>query len=495
MGSRFPPEVFGVVIEAFTTWSSLNPKHGVRMSKREVGACSLTSRFWAQRCRYWQFASISFHSREDFDSFLNLVDTAPYIEDIPSLVDCVQEIDIIHSGPWALPWFHHVLKDLKERDIDLDPERISLEIKEAFVLESQEPNVSKYAPRSLSTSLPRSMPRSLYSHAVLHLTDLRFRSIRDLLRLIDDQADLMLIDWKRLSFDEGVTVPPARSKRRRPWFGMEEVASSEWSNVEMELRIMFLIAWEKIPANLLLPMDAWTLMPQTAQALLIPSTSSVRLCLRGESKSLSAHGMVILLILSVTALGITFQTKEPNSIDTHLLEFHILSPDTNRRPRTLAPKISLIQVWIRARAPIDELKNLDWAAFEEATLSFDPAPLVEFNVENTEGEEDRAKDIFRWLLDVVPKRSIMAQTQTVGRLALRFAIFGSRKEFRKFHYITSQEILSAQSEYILDNKKVVLTPPDVFGLMVCDENKKEEFFRNIGNTSDATPAEARVDSS
>lgn len=282
MACRFPLEVFGLVIAAFTEWPTFNPKLGVRMSKREIGACSMTCRYWAMKCRYWMFASISLKSREDFDSFLQLIDTATEMEDIPSLAECIQEIDVRHSGPWVVPWFHHILRELRDRDIELDSERISLEVKEAYVPESERGSVSKYAPRSLSTSLPRTIPRSLFSHGVLHLTDLRFRCVRDLVRLIDDQADLTIIVWKRIAFDEGATVPPARSCSRRSWMGIETVTSSDWSNLEMELRIMFLIASEKVPANLMLLIDAWTLMPKAAQALFLSSTRRVMLSLRGE---------------------------------------------------------------------------------------------------------------------------------------------------------------------------------------------------------------------
>ena len=256
------------------------------MSKQEVGACSLTSRHWAQKCRYWAFASISLHSREDFDNFLHLVDTAHEMENIPSLVECIQEIDVRHSGPWTLPWFHRILKELKDRDIELDNERISLEITEAYVPESQDESdaVSKYAPRSLSTYLPRTIPRSLFSHSVLHLSNLRFRLVRDLLRLIDDQADLLMIDWKQISFDEGAVVPPARSRSRRSWMGMEEITTSEWSDIEMELRVMFLVAWEKVPADLVLPADAWEIMPKVVHAAFLPSTPKVMLSFRGEGK-------------------------------------------------------------------------------------------------------------------------------------------------------------------------------------------------------------------
>lgn len=182
------------------------------------------------------------------------------------------------------------------------------------------------------------------------------------------------------------------------------------------------------------------------------------------------------------ALGITFETAEPDSIGTHLLEFHITSFSTGR---PVVPHISLVQVWIRAYTAVEDLGQVDWATFEEAVLSLNPVPTVQLIVENIEGM-DGAKPIFKWLLDVVPKHSILARAHSEGKLDVRFAVTYRRQEYRDFHYITSQEILSAQSEYFLNDQKVVLTPPDIFGLMVCDEDKKEEYLRDVGRTLAST---------
>ena len=286
MESRLPAEIFDIVIQAFTLWPTFRPHLGVRMSKREIRSHSLVCHQWAKRCRYWAFATLRLDSRRAFDFFLHLIDTAEDIGDIPTLAECIQELDIVHTGPWAVPWFHHILRELSAHDIEIEPDRITLEIREAYVPASESPTTAatKYAPRSLSTSLPRTIPRTLFSHSILHLADLRFRSVPDLMRLIDDQADLTIIDWKRLTFDEGVVVPPARPRRRRAWYGMEAITTSEWSNVEMELRIMFLIAAEKIPANLLMPSDQWTCMTSAARALVLPSTQKIKLSLRGQGE-------------------------------------------------------------------------------------------------------------------------------------------------------------------------------------------------------------------
>ncbi|KIP03812.1 hypothetical protein PHLGIDRAFT_121256 [Phlebiopsis gigantea 11061_1 CR5-6] len=136
------------------------------------------------------------------------------MDDIPSLAECVQELDIVHAEPWAVLWCDHIMQKLRARNIDIEPD-----IREAHVSMRRPPK---------------------------------------LLRFTDDHMDLTFIDWKWLTFDEGVTVPPARHRRCRAWYGSETIAISEWTNIGIELRIMFLIAAEKVPANLITLPGQWT---------------------------------------------------------------------------------------------------------------------------------------------------------------------------------------------------------------------------------------------
>lgn len=292
MYHRLPPEIFDDVITAFTVWPTFNPALGVRMTKREIGQCSLVCRHWARRCRYWLFASVIVHSRADFDSLLRLIDAAVEIDGIPSLVECIQEIEIKHRGAWEVPWFHQILQHLQARDMDIEKENIVLEICDAYVPDSDsdssstQPDVkSHYAPRSLSTSLPRTVPRSLFSHEVLRLSDLRFRTVRDLLRLIHDQADLTFIFWKRISFDEGAVIPPPTVRSRRAWAGVETLTISEWSDIAFEMRVMFLLAAEKVKSDKVVSAKAWTAMSEVALALLLPSSRQIVLGMRGEGET------------------------------------------------------------------------------------------------------------------------------------------------------------------------------------------------------------------
>lgn len=288
MFHRLPPEVLDRIVGFLITSSLSTRDPRFRSWKHDVGTCILTCRYWAQRCRWAMFASLTLRSQDDFRALLALIDSAMDLDDIPALAGCVQEIDIIHSGPWTVPWYHHIQKALSDRDIDLDPERITMEFKEAYVPggEGSEP---KYAPPSLSTSLPRTVPRSLFPHAALTLTDLRFRAVRDLQRLIDGQPDLIVVAWKRLSFDAGVVVPPPRTRTRRSWMGMETITTSEWTDSAMELRIIFLIASEKVYESMNVSAHSWSMMPKIASALLLPSNDLIELGFRGPGENKALH--------------------------------------------------------------------------------------------------------------------------------------------------------------------------------------------------------------
>ena len=128
-----PVEIFDTIILAFTVWPTIRPPMGVDIPMNEVRSHSLVCRRWAQRCRYCGLGSLALDSRSVFEAFLHLIDTAYDMGDIPSLAECIQELDIIHTGPWAVPGFHHILRELRARDIVLEADRITLEIRDAYV--------------------------------------------------------------------------------------------------------------------------------------------------------------------------------------------------------------------------------------------------------------------------------------------------------------------------------------------------------------------------
>jgi hypothetical protein len=454
------------------------------MTKRELGACSLVCRFWARRCRYWIFTSISLRSKQDFDSFLSLIDSEIEVAGIPALAECIQELEVSHTGPWEVPWFHHMLHELRVRDIDIDPDSISLEVKEAYVQDGElATSLIKYAPRSLSTSLPRTIPRSLYSHGVLNLSDLRFRGVRELQRLIDDQADLSTIAWKRISFDQATILPPPRIHTRRTWGTMETIAISEWSDLDLEVGVMFLVAAEKVPATLAAPPSTWDAMARAAVSSMLPCNTRMVLSFRGDGElgfrqaSCSANRHLV-------ALGITFETPGPgsgavptptDSSTTHVLEFGLASA-TAHIP---FPHLTCVRLWLRPYAAVAQLKDIKWDAFQEAILALEPAPTIEICAESRE-ETAGAKEIFKWLLDAIPSRTVLARAQEQGRLSVRLALTDRWREWRHCDYLSITEVLREPAQYPVEGQTVTLKPGDVLELMLCpDEAAKRQLLQSI----------------
>lgn len=464
MHYRIPPELFDLVIDSFTEWPTFNPGLGVRMSKSELGACSLVCRHWARRCRYWVFASVALKSREDFVALLHLIDSAEEFDEFPSLRECIQEVNIQHSGAWEIPWYHCILAEFTAREIELDPDRVALELKESYVAAAAAgAQMAHYAPRSLSTSLPRTMPRSLFSHGILTLSDMRFRRVQDLLRLIDDQADLQQITWVRVSFDAGVSVPAARQRTRRAWGGMETVATSAWSDVVLEMQIMFLIAAEKVPPSLLVLPDAWKAMASAANALVLPgNTLQLELGFRGEG------------------LGITYQSTALRSATTHLLEFQITAPT----PRIAHPYVSNARLWLRPSLTAEDLPKLNWADFEDTLLSLSPAPDIELVVESRDSTSTARTLFGRLLAGILPSsdpnqiastspRALLPRARAMSKLTVRMMLTDRSREWRKFEDLKMSEVLKQPDTYEVHGKTLTLNPEEKLKVMFCDSEEEK----------------------
>ena len=165
-----------------------------------------------------------------------------------------------------------------------------------------------------------------------------------------------------------------------------------------------------------------------------------------------------------------------------LLEFHIASSH-HARPFEL-PYISTAQLWVRGKATVKELRGVDWEALEEAILGLSPTPVLEVNVEHR-GDSDYAVEIFKWLLDVVPKESILKRARNTEKLKLQFAVADGKNAWNLWTYTDSRDILSATSEYTVGETKLNLSPPDVFGLMLCDEENRDQYLNDVRRRSES----------
>jgi hypothetical protein len=170
-------------------------------------------------------------------------------------------------------------------------------------------------------------------------------------------------------------------------------------------------------------------------------------------------------------VGVTFQTESDTRTRTatQLLEFHICSPTV----RVPFPHIECVRVWVRPHADLAEFKHLKWDAFEEALLSISPVPLIDIVVENREGA-DVPENIYKWLLEVVPERTILSKAQSEGKLNVRLTLTDRWREWRYCDYLQLQDVLREPVEYVVDDHSIVLKPPEILDVMLSHNAAEKE---------------------
>lgn len=135
---------------------------------------------------------------------------------------------------------------------------------------------------------------------------------------------------------------------------------------------------------------------------------------------------------------------------------------------------------------------MHWDVFEEIVLNLSPVPAIEINVENRVAT-DGAGYIFKWLLDTIPKQSILPRIQEQGRLDVRFALTDRSLEWRGCEYISLHQVLSAASEHRIDGHSIKLAPPDVFALMLCSDPAEQiQFLRQVNAKNHVVASEVSM---
>ena len=127
---------------------------------------------------------------------------------------------------------------------------------------------------------------------------------------------------------------------------------------------------------------------------------------------------------------------------------------------------------------LEELKSIDWPAFEEAIFGLSPLPVVDVIAEHRRGS-DNAIPIFKWLLDAVPNGTFLKRVRDVGKLQFRFALGDGENDWPVWTFTDSREIFSAKSEYTVGGQTITLSPPDLFGFIHCEGKNKEQYLENI----------------
>lgn len=169
----------GKTIDYRCFYKRYKDRRPLQLSKRELGACSLTCRAWAVRLRGVLFAKLTLRSREDVSPFFSLCTSSFAGRRTGPLVQALE----LHQDLASLSWIHlvtvfaprHLVPNLRFLHVVLHDSR------NASGQYNPLPSGSPYP------GLPRSFPWRACKYATLHISlkNLCIRRPADLLPLVD----------------------------------------------------------------------------------------------------------------------------------------------------------------------------------------------------------------------------------------------------------------------------------------------------------------------
>lgn len=215
---RLPSEIIARIVELLSGHHPETWERGpdicapLKLSKRELGNCSVVCKYWARSLRRDVFRRLILKSAEDGRQFQSFIRSPASLE--LSIARLVERIDLRYdlSGP---PWAHLVFLTLWNHAIQLGVH--------ITVFDSSTSEGSSYAPpalpRSLFHSIPRPLPLRITPKCALCLQGVRFAdfasfhrflaSIRICLRLGTAQAKLRL-GGVYIENSDTISIPPPR---------------------------------------------------------------------------------------------------------------------------------------------------------------------------------------------------------------------------------------------------------------------------------------------
>ncbi|EKM56465.1 uncharacterized protein PHACADRAFT_183117 [Phanerochaete carnosa HHB-10118-sp] len=199
-----PPELFEHILAYVSPYDRM---FGVAMTQRELGKLSLVCRYWARQCRPLMFnMKPTLDNLDDIQQLCRLVQSP--IQLTPSLRDCLKAMNTSYKGSWTYYWHHLSSNGIHQSETTLQ---------NVYVLDSSidSQSTTGHAPRSWSTGLPRTLPSGLIYIWRLHLTDLRFRHVGDLVHLLHEASGLSDVICTRLRFDDSESLLPFPARIRR----------------------------------------------------------------------------------------------------------------------------------------------------------------------------------------------------------------------------------------------------------------------------------------
>ncbi|KIP10627.1 hypothetical protein PHLGIDRAFT_125483 [Phlebiopsis gigantea 11061_1 CR5-6] len=459
-----PSEVVDYVVDIFAQRNTVEPGDvldldsltpAVGVNKRELGTLSLICRYWAKRSRPHLFRQTTIRSLTDLDTLVQIM-KHQVIDDLPSVLDCLRNVSVLQSGAWSLPWLHHVYSRLSEsadRRISL-----SLSLDNTYVVhDASSPDTTRFAPRSLSTHLPRTIPGDTYHFQALELSNLRFRRVADLLALLHHTTIVRDVTCRNVQFED-MTIPIRRTVQRAPERELFIVTVSCCGQASFEVDLAFTILATKGAKRCGLEAETW----KTISKIVLAMFSSGE----GWSKRLA--------VLSINE-GIEFQFEaEEGHIMTHIVSIGLSQVEHATGSSSFISSVN-ITVHEERHTSLGQVKSWNWSLLDEVLSVLTPSPHLLLKIES--------KHVFRWLLSAITDRKVLARTydfytrsRRSAEIDVRFAGDTSTPLSKDGSVISVQYVHGMPSEYPLGTRMVPLTVCQRFELLFCRYTWEKQFF-------------------
>ncbi|KAJ3555559.1 hypothetical protein NM688_g2511 [Phlebia brevispora] len=391
-GGEVPPELFDDIIELVRD----QQKCVDREEKRVLGACALTCRYWADKCQPYIFDRISLRSRHDF---MELCDFRkdPYCR----IFQYNSAITVAEQRVTSVPWLHLF-------------SMYKYKLSNGLSLEGPLPKGWKSL-RSIHQAIPRALPHS-FSRGIsqLALTDIRFRQLHDLMRLVSELPDLTDVRCERVLWGPvPSTFPWKRLSSNQIVRGAHKLSMSQCSHPWVHSAFFLFPSF--IPRSMpffahddLCRMISLAQIIELLTASLSESVGSVK-CLNEFTYRNGRY--------DDESIVLDIRIEDSASVElflVHIKATPVLEQDDRDQMPESGPvfRTSVIALDIRERN--DSWPPFHWAKFDDIVSSLVRLKIIILGFEHKE-------DMQRYIQDVLDPNMPLAN----GRNLLRYAIEGS----------------------------------------------------------------------
>ncbi|KIP03638.1 hypothetical protein PHLGIDRAFT_229307 [Phlebiopsis gigantea 11061_1 CR5-6] len=483
-GADIPSEVIDHIVSKFRMWHEQFFFHDiVGAEKNELGNLSLTCKHWARRCRPHLFSSISIRNKDDLLELLSLVDSSAAKRVKPSMLQCLQRLDLSVEGPpWPQPWLHlahaEIIKRKKALQV-ISPEYIGdLNVRSFFgrypppLQDNEDAQLEHlgYAPLSWCTSLPRSLPSFVFRIQELELSCLRFRAPTFLIRLLQSVHSVQTLKCKSLQFDDW----PEASYQLADRLGkgpssLCEMSIQQCGSVVQDAELLLFVSRSQLRCGsfqgVFKHFTGWDALRQIVRSILQPETSA-EIELRAPAQQWSRQDDCSLSVEQTyyrTETGSDYASRHAVSVT---FKFHPPSAST------VTDMVRSLYFDFTDNYTVSDAQAVDWTSVEEAALALQPTKTIGFIT--------RSLSVFLWLLDAIPSGKILAKLYIGGKMFVNY-VKPTRTlcDSDGIRGISLGAVLAMPIKHTIDGQAITLNRSQLAGLALCEVPDREDYLRGL----------------